>query len=247
MILLFLKPVENISGLDYVLNNSVQDRKGKMDQGLRIVLASEHPEMRYLLKKIITEESGNVIIGQAENVPRTMTLTRNMRPEMAIIDSNLPHAIGIDGIPLSRAGGLDAAQAISEELPGVRVVLVNNLDSQVLSRAGTDSTEPGYFSMRINGAAKPILLRELNREAQPGRGPVFVELGFVQQTFLQRNLSSLSDTALITGGFATAIGLSLNISSFETTIGLATVIVGIFVLTAGMAGKLTFKLKDKKQ
>jgi CheY-like chemotaxis protein len=94
-------------------------------QNVRVILASEHPEVRHFLREVVEEESGAVILGQAENATKALALAKHLRPDVAIIDCYLPHTMGSDTVPLSRVGGLDVAESISEEIPDTKVVLLN--------------------------------------------------------------------------------------------------------------------------
>ncbi len=59
-------------------------------QSIRVMRASEYPEMRTFLREIVEAEDRAVIVGQAENATRALTLAKNLRPDVAIIDSYLP-------------------------------------------------------------------------------------------------------------------------------------------------------------
>lgn len=93
--------------------------------GIRVVLASEQPRIRGCLGSMVKQKLGGVVVGEGENAVRALSLTRQLRPDMVLIDSYLPHSLGLTDIPLSRNAGLDAAQAIAEEIPDVQVVLVD--------------------------------------------------------------------------------------------------------------------------
>src|SRR3972149_5049868 len=103
---------------------------------MRVVLASERPQVQNLLVDVVEEEPGAVVVGQAENAIKALVLVENLRPDVAIIDSNLPYSVGMDRLALSRMSGLDIAQAICQTTPGTCVVLINNLDTPVLPKVG---------------------------------------------------------------------------------------------------------------
>jgi DNA-binding NarL/FixJ family response regulator len=51
-----------------------------MKQQTCVVLASEYPQTRSLLKEALEGEERTVIIGQAENARRALNLARALRP-----------------------------------------------------------------------------------------------------------------------------------------------------------------------
>jgi len=129
-------------------------------QVARVIVASEHPKMRYRLKELVEDEPGTVVIGQAENASRTLALARKLRPDFAVIDSYLPHVIGLDTIPLSRAGGLDTAQVISEEIPHVRVILLTNTEGGIPPGSSFGQDLALSFAKKELAASVPLKLRE---------------------------------------------------------------------------------------
>ena len=74
-------------------------------QNVRVIVASEYPEVRHFLSEVVEEQGGAIIIGQAENATKALTLARSLGPDGANVDSNLPRAIGLDTVPLSRIDG----------------------------------------------------------------------------------------------------------------------------------------------
>src|SRR3972149_4209030 len=100
-------------------------------QNVRVLLASENPGTRSILRRIVETEDRAVIVAEAENGARALSLARSLRPDVVLIDSCLPSIVGLDNIPLSREGGLDVAQSISEEIPNMHVVLLNSLNDRI--------------------------------------------------------------------------------------------------------------------
>src|SRR3989304_4521002 len=110
-------------------------------RSLRVIVASERPEMRYFLRGIVEQEGQTVIVGQAENGIKALALARNLRPDVVVVDCYLPHA-----------GGLDTAQKISEEIPNTKVILLRNLDKEVLAESSLGSDDVAFFSGGVTGA-----------------------------------------------------------------------------------------------
>lgn len=140
-----------------------------MSANIRVLLASEHDAVRRMLRKVVRDEPGAAIAGEAKSGTEATTLARELRPDVALLDFHLPHAVGLDSVRLSRINGLDTAQTITAEVPGTRVVLLTDLDADVIRKKGAsrkgNATSLSTGSNR--GQASPTL-RELCYEvAQP--------------------------------------------------------------------------------
>lgn len=146
-------------------------------QSVRVIVASEYPEVRHFLRETVEREPGTVIIGQAENAARALSLARKLRPDVAIIDSALPHTFGLDAVPLSRIGGLDTALAAAEEIPNMRVVLLSNLDTEILPGRRLSSGSVPIFSREVMGASIPFTIQELCHGAEATDTLVFAYIG----------------------------------------------------------------------
>ena len=70
-------------------------------QNARVMVASEYPEVRHLVSEVASRKSGAVIVGHAENGLKATTLARSVRPDVVLLDCHLPHAVGLDAVPLS--------------------------------------------------------------------------------------------------------------------------------------------------
>lgn len=211
-------------------------------QNVRIMLASEHSEVRYFLREVVEEEAGVVIIGQAENATKALTLARHLRPDVAIIDSHLPHAVGLDTVPLSRIGGLDTAQTISEEIPNTRVILLSNLDEAALPKQSLGSDRGAFFSRELIGTNTPFTLQKLYHEAEQLSILVFANVLVKQRASLRQKVANISDKAILFGGLAILGGLSLMLTVILAGAGVALASVGAATAFLGLAGKLTTTL-----
>jgi CheY-like chemotaxis protein len=122
-----------------------------------------------MLRKVVRDEPGAAVAGEAKSGAEATTLARELRPDVALLDFHLPRAIGLDSVRLSRINGLDAAQTINAEVPGTRVVLLTDLDTDVVPRKGTGRKGIATsLSTGSNRSQASPTLRELCYEvAQP--------------------------------------------------------------------------------
>lgn len=178
-------------------------------QNMRVVLASEHPQARHFLREAVEEEDGAVIVGQADNATKALTLTKHLRPDVAIIDCWLPHAVGLDTVPLSRVGGLDTAQTISEEMPNMKVILLNNVDTSVLPEDGLNPDGTVVLAVKRMGVDTPFVLQDLCYEAVPSNDLVFANVAVKPRVSLRQKITSPSGKNVVFGSLGILGGLSL--------------------------------------
>lgn len=66
--------------------------------GKRILIADDEPSIRASLRKSL-EHVGYLVVGEAGDGESTVNITRQLRPDLALIDYDLPH---MDGISVAR-------------------------------------------------------------------------------------------------------------------------------------------------
>ncbi len=214
------------------------------EEKVRVIVASEYPERQHFLREAIEREEGVFSVGQARDSAAALSLSRHLRPDIAIIDSYLPHFIGLGTIPLSRIGGLDTAQAISEELPNVRVVLLNNLDSKGRGNHGLAGDGIISFFKETKAANIPFTLKQLHRETT---SPLVFASVEVKPRFApgSETLGAI-DKVMLFGGISLAAGWLLILTMMFAPVGVPLALVGAVTLFVGLAAKLTISLKRRK-
>jgi DNA-binding NarL/FixJ family response regulator len=86
---------------------------------ITIVVVDDHPLFRQGVVNTLSLEPGFKVVGQAENGTEALTLIRNLRPCIAIVDINLP---GVNGQQVTH-------QVVQEKLP-TRIVLLTAYNDQ---------------------------------------------------------------------------------------------------------------------
>jgi len=79
--------------------------------GIRIILADDHAIVRHGLNKLIQQQGDMEVIAQAEDGHSTVELTRELSPDMVIMDIGMPDL-----------NGIDATRQIIHEFPQVKVI-----------------------------------------------------------------------------------------------------------------------------
>lgn len=213
-------------------------------QKVRVMVASEYPETRYLLSKIAEDEPDVMVVGQANNGIRTTILARSLRPDITLIDCNLPYAVGLDTIPLSRIGGLDTALAISEGLPSTQVIVLSNLD--VVERENDLGRFTAmYFSREIAARTSRLTLREIYYERAQSAAPIFASIVPREQMNLRERVVKISEGAMLYGSLGILGGLGLMLTIIFAGAGAVLALAGAGTVLLGLAGRLISSLWSK--
>ncbi len=78
---------------------------------MRIILADDHTIVRHGLNKLIQQQEGMEVIAQAADGHSAVELTRELSPDMVIMDIGMPDL-----------NGIDATQQVIREFPQVKVI-----------------------------------------------------------------------------------------------------------------------------
>lgn len=207
---------------------------------VRVVLASEHARVRDFLGGLVEGEAGVEVIGQAHNAVKAVSMARSLRPDIAVIDCHLPHGVGLDTVPLSRASGLDAAQAISSQMPETRVILVNNLDSlaQVGRRAGPSAAA---YCIANKGTCVLLSSGHLFADLAESGAPLMASIE-VRPAALQQKVTHASEMVVFFGALAFGGGLALTLTMWLAPIGLPLAILGAATVAGGLVARVAASL-----
>jgi DNA-binding NarL/FixJ family response regulator len=78
---------------------------------VKILLADDHQIMRDGLRSLIEQQHGMEVVAEAENGRAAVKLTRKFRPDVIVMDINMPDL-----------NGIDATRQIVAEFPGTKVI-----------------------------------------------------------------------------------------------------------------------------
>jgi DNA-binding NarL/FixJ family response regulator len=67
-----------------------------MNSEIHIVIADDHPVFRHGLRQLIEIEQGLKVIGEASDGQVALRLIQELRPNVAVLDVNMPHLKGFD-------------------------------------------------------------------------------------------------------------------------------------------------------
>ena len=210
---------------------------------MRVVLASERPQIQDLLVNLVEQEPGVVVVGRADNAHRTLDLVKNLHPDVAIIDSDLPYSVGIDGLALTRMSGLDTAQAIRQAAPGIHVLLINSLNIHVGCQPGEGNVCQPSFSTGEVGSDAVVKLEELWNRSTAEEAPLFA--GVEVKPMLEAAQAYGGVTTR--GVFSIAGGAFLIGTVWLAPFGAVLLLAGMGMLGAGLVRKALGKLSRKHE
>jgi two-component system chemotaxis response regulator CheY len=120
--------------------------------GLRLLLADDDPVSRLMLGAILKREPGFDVIAEAEDATQAVELALRRRPDIVLLDVNMPGG-----------GGARAAVEIREALPDVKIVAISADDSQ---GSQYDMMRAGAVGFIAKGSSDDEILRVIRSSAR---------------------------------------------------------------------------------
>lgn len=108
-----------------------------MSAAIRIILADDHPIVLSGLRNLITAQSDFELVGDASSGMAALRLVREARPDVAVVDISMPE---LNGILLARR--------LSDEMPGVRVMVLTLHEDRAYLKQALDAGVRGYVLKR---------------------------------------------------------------------------------------------------
>ncbi len=98
------KPASSTSGISSPLNRPI-----------RIIVADDHPVVRFGVKNMLNNEPDFEVVGEAEDGDQAVTETLELEPDVLLLDLAMP-----------RLPGLEAMRAIMSRSPRVKILLLTS-------------------------------------------------------------------------------------------------------------------------
>lgn len=135
--------------------------EGPAQDGIRVVVADDHPIFRSGLRAMVEDADGLVLVGEASDGDEALAVCRDTRPDVVLMDLRMPGASGVD-----------ATAILSAELPGTAVLMLTMLEDDTSLVAALRAGARGYL---LKGAAPQEILRAV-RAVASGQAIFDVEL-----------------------------------------------------------------------
>ncbi len=101
---------------------------------IRVLVADDHPVVRAGLVAVIAEQTDLALVAQAENGERAVTLFREHRPDVVLMDLRMPVMDGVGAI-----------RAITAEFPAARILALTTYEGDVDIRRALEAGARGYL------------------------------------------------------------------------------------------------------
>ena len=123
----------------------------------RILLADDHNILRAGLRALLNAESDFDVVGEADDGKQVLQLTATLRPDMVLMDINMP------GL-----GGIEATKQLKATFPETHVLILTVHEDETLLRAAIHAGASGYV---IKRAAESELINAIRAISQ---GDVYI-------------------------------------------------------------------------
>jgi two-component system response regulator NreC len=84
---------------------------GRLVTTIEVLIADDHKMLREGLRSLLEREPGIVVVGEAANGAEAVSLSREMRPSVVIMDVEMPEI-----------NGIEATRRIAAEMPEIKVI-----------------------------------------------------------------------------------------------------------------------------
>ena len=106
-----------------------------MPENIKILIADDHPVMRFGLSHLIKNEPGMQVVGIAANGTEAIQIAKTTHPDLIILDIDMPE---MDGLSL--------AHHLKEELPQLKIVIFTAYHNEEAFNKAIDVGVQGFIS-----------------------------------------------------------------------------------------------------
>ena len=116
------------------------------------MLVDDHPMWRETLRKVLEHAGAGRVVAEASDGAEAITLARETKPEVVVMDISLP-----------AVNGIDATRAIIREDPDVRVLVLSSSDEPSQVIAAVRSGAAGYLLKTASADELADAVRRIHR------------------------------------------------------------------------------------
>jgi two-component system invasion response regulator UvrY len=117
---------------------------------IRVLIVDDHRLVRIGLTRMLAEARGIVIVGEADSGERALSLVRETKPNVILMDLRMP------GI-----GGLEATRRLQRIDAGIRVLIVTACDTDPYPAQAMKAGAAGYVTKGANAAELEHAIRRV--------------------------------------------------------------------------------------
>jgi two-component system response regulator NreC len=106
---------------------------GRADVSIRIVIADDHEIVRRGLRQLLDNEEGVEVVAEAGDIETARRYVRGHRPDVLVLDLNMPGGSSLEAIPTLR-----------EEFPDTKIVVLTMQNEPAYARTALGAGVLGY-------------------------------------------------------------------------------------------------------
>src|SRR5581483_10570670 len=110
-----------------------------MGDAIRLLLADDHTLFRQILRRSLAGHPRFEVVGEAADTDETVRQARSLRPDMVLMDLEMPGD-----------GGVAATRTLRAEMPALEVVVVTGSEEQEDLQAALEAGARGYVLKSSN-------------------------------------------------------------------------------------------------
>ena len=168
---------------------------------IKILTVDDHPILREGIASIIQGERDMVVVGEASNGREAIEVFRSKRPDVTLMDLQMP---GVNGI--------DAIASIRQEHPQARIIVLTTYEGDVLARRALKAGATGYIlkDMIRTELLEAIRAVHLGRKYVPQKIAAELVEHYAEDDLSEREIEVLREVARGTSNKIIASHLSIS-------------------------------------
>lgn len=119
---------------------------------IRVLVADDHPVVRTGLRTILSRQADVEVVGEAADGVEAVKLTAALRPDIVLLDLNMP-----------RGGGAGCIRSIREADTGARILVLSMLDDPTVVRETLQAGASGYLAKQAADTELVVAVRAVKR------------------------------------------------------------------------------------
>ncbi len=121
-----------------------------LQKQIRTIVVDDSPAALRTICSLVARERNMVVVGTATNGDAAVALARSLRPDLVLLDLEMPIM-----------GGIEATSCLARECPATRVVIVTVHDSPELRRVCRERGARGFIAKTALKDDLPVVIRQL--------------------------------------------------------------------------------------
>lgn len=143
---------------------------------IRLLVVDDHPVIRESLRTLLEEQQDFQVVGTAEDGEQAIELCRQVRPQLVLMDVEMPN---VDGISASRT--------IKESWPNIRILILTTFEDTKQAMEAMRSGVDGYLLKSMQPLELAVTIRTVHR------GGTLIDQGMSHKLFAQLEVDNSGD------------------------------------------------------